>query len=982
MTFGALGDVHPLGDPEVISVNRLPMRSPIVERGNNPWFRSLDGEWSVMRFDHPRDVPMSALAPDTNDVTWRTIPVPGNWTLHGLGDDPHYTNVTMPWKGLPPALPASVPTVVHRTRFAMPTKWRGRRIVLHVGGAESVHSVFVNGAHAGYGTDSRLASEYDITPHLTDGDNSIVIVVSRFSAQSHVEDQDQWWMAGLHREVFVRAEAAVHIADVRVDAGLKGDNATGTLRVTTRVETNDGAPMPRGWSTRVELASADGKVLMAESAGVFAETWAYVFAGHDAIVEGDVPRIRPWSAELPHRYLVTVTLVDDKGREVETVRQWTGFRRVEIVGRDLLVNGARVMLRGVNRHDHHPDRGKAVTPEDMRADIVLMKQHNVNAVRCSHYPNDPRFLDLCDELGLYVIDEANVESHAWNTSLCHDPRYRTTIMSRITRMVERDKNHPSIIMWSLGNESGYGAVHDAAAAWIRAHDGSRPVHYEPAVYHEDWRRGGRPATDIVGNWVAGGVNASDVVCPMYATIDNIVEYGKSGRGTRPLIMCEYSHAMGNSNGSLADYWAAFENTPGLQGGFVWEWKDHGISQQLDDGRKRFAYGGQFGDHPNDGNFVADGLVHSDMTPHPAMRELAWCLRPVSVSVTGKGAKASLVVRNRQSFRDHSWLRAEWELVIDGTPAKRGKLTVPKCAAGSTAKVPVPGGAMVPRGARDVRILVRWFTRNDEPWATADHLVAWDEVVLKSMARPKTPAPRASSSAVVAADVASVDPKVTIWRAAVDNDGFKIMPDLRGFGASLRRWTEQGIDARDADLVDHDTKRTVAADGSIHFTHRVRVPKHLDDLPRVGVTFPVPARFTQVRWCGDGPHECYPDRRSSAMRSTWESAPDELPYLVPQEFGMRTNCEWFEVVDPGTGDALRFASTGAPFHASARWHTTADLHSAHDQTELVRRDLLTVHLDAAHRGLGTASCGPDTLPQYRVGAGTYVLSYAVSLVSGR
>lgn len=969
-------------DPEIISVNRLPMRCPLVERENNPWYRSLNGEWSVKRFDHPGDVPASALAPDTDDSTWRTIPVPGNWTLFGLGDEPHYTNVTMPWNGLPPAVPEVIPTVVHRTRFALPAKWHGKRVVLHVGGAESVHSVVVNGSRAGYGTDSRLASEYDITPYLVEGDNSIVIMVCRYSAQSHVEDQDQWWMAGLHREVFVHAQDAVHIADVRVDAGLRTDNTTGTLRVTTRVETNDGAPMPPGWSTRVEVSSEDDRVLFAGSADVFAGTWAYVFAGHDSIVETDIARVRPWTAETPDRHRVSVTLVDDRGRDVQTVHQWTGFRRIEISGRELLVNGRRIMLRGVNRHDHHPDRGKAVTPEDMRADIMLMKQHNVNAVRCSHYPNDPRFLDLCDELGMYVIDEANVESHAWNTSLCHDPRYRTTIMSRITRMVERDKNHPCVIMWSLGNESGYGAVHDAATAWIRAHDGSRPVHYEPAVYHEDWRRGGRPATDIVGNWIAGGVNATDIVCPMYATIENIVAYGKSGRGTRPLIMCEYSHAMGNSNGSLSDYWEAFENTPGLQGGFVWEWKDHGISQQLDDGRKRFAYGGQFGDHPNDGNFVADGLVHSDMTPHPAMRELAWCLRPVAVSVSGKGANASIVVRNRQSFRDLSWLRAEWELVLDGAPVKRGKLTVPKCAAGTSLKVPVPAGAAVPRGARDARLLVRWFTRNDGSWATAGHLVAWDEVALRTSVRAKSPAPRSAASAEVPAEVASVEPAVTIWRAAVDNDGFKIMPDLRGFGGSLRRWTEQGIDARDAELVDHETKRTVTADGSVHFTHRVRVPRHLDDIPRVGVMFPVPSRFTHLRWCGDGPHECYPDRRSSAMRSTWESAPDELPYLVPQEFGLRTNCDWFEVVDPVTGDALRFAGSGAPFHASARWHTTADLHAAHDQTELVRRGFLTVHLDAAHRGLGTASCGPDTLPQYRVGPGTYVLSYSVGLVRGR
>jgi beta-galactosidase len=466
---------------------------------------------------------------------------------------------------------------------------------------------------------------------------------------------------------------------------------------------------------------------------------------------------------------------------------------------------------------------------------------------------------------------------------------------------------------------------------------------------------------------------------MYAPIESIVRYGRGGRGTRPLVLCEYSHAMGNSNGSLSDYWHAFETTPGLQGGFVWEWKDHGISQVLPDGTKRFAYGGQFGDTPNDGNFVADGLVHSDMTPHPAMRELAWCHRPVAVTVTGKGSAARLVVRNRQSFRDLSWLRAEWELLVDGVPVRRGRLKVPKCAGGSTVRTELP--VTVPRGAADASIVVRWFTRDDEPWAPAGHLVAWDQTVLRAPSADRT-VPRASTSAAVHPDVAAIEPQVSIWRAAVDNDGFKIMPGLTGFGGSLHRWTEQGVDVRGAELVDHATKRTVTAGGAVHFRHTVRVPAHLDDLPRVGVAFPVPSRFVTLRWLGDGPHECYPDRRAGAVRSVWESDPDELPYLVPQEFGLRTGCSWFEVVDPASGEALRFTSTGAPFHASALWHTAADLHAAHDRTELERRGHLTVHLDAAHRGLGTASCGPDTLPEHRVRPGTHVLSYTVEHIAPR
>ena len=959
MTLPAIGDVRPWADPEVVSINRLPMRVPVVSSARHRV--SLDGQWAVRRWPHPELVDADCVA-GIDDASWRRIPVPGNWTLFGLGDTPHYTNVAMPWAGLPPALPDEVPTVVYRRSFRAPSQTDGDAVVLHVGGAESVHAVYVNGAFIGYGTDSRLASEYDITTVVQRGENHVAIVVVRYSAQSHVEDQDQWWMAGLHREVWVETRPAVHIADVRLDAGLDGES-TGTLRVTTTVARNDGAVVEAGWSVRVAVVDPSGKVRKTVESAVASDVRPYIFRGHTATVECALPKVRAWSAETPVLYGVVVSLVDAAGVDREIVEQRAGFRRIEIVDGDFLVNGRRVMFQGVNRHDHHPERGKAVTVDDMRSDLVLMKQHNVNAVRCSHYPNDPRFLDLCDEIGLYVVDEANVESHAWNTSLCHDPRYRATIISRVARMVERDRNHACVVMWSLGNESGYGNVHDAAAAWIRSVDPSRPVHYEPAIFHT--------------NWFDGGVGATDVVCPMYAPIDAIVLYGKSKNRVRPLVMCEYSHAMGNSNGSLADYWHAFDTTPGLQGGFVWEWKDHGIRQELADGRKRFAYGGQFGDTPNDGNFVADGLVHSDLTAHPAMRELAWVHRPVAVTLTGSNPGAKLVVRNRQAFRDLSYLRATWELVVDGTPVKSGVLRAPAVAAGETVRIPVP--VAVPKTG-DVRLSVRWFLRRDEPWAPTGHLVAWDQVMLRTAKAGSAtkPSRHTTSKATPPPELDTIDPRVTIWRAAVDNDGFKNMPDIRGFGESLRRWQLQGVDTRDADLVEHSTKRTASGDGSVSFVHRVIVPADLDDIPRVGVTFAVPSRFSRVRWVGEGPHECYPDRRASAMFGTWESEPDELPYLVPQEFGLRTNCTRVDLVDPRTGEALRVETEGKPFHFSATHHTAGDLFAARDVTELRHRNHLVVHIDAAHRGLGTASCGPDTLPQYRVRPGRYVLAYRISL----
>ncbi|MGD9703061.1 MAG: glycoside hydrolase family 2 TIM barrel-domain containing protein [Acidimicrobiia bacterium] len=1012
-----IGSSRPWADPEIVSIGRLPMRSPLVahptveaarasDRTASPWWRSLNGDWRFQLFDHPDVVPPDAVAAEVTSAgtigvvrtgadSWRTVAVPGNWTMQGVDDLPHYTNVQMPFPELPPHLPARVPTGVYRTSFRVPRVWRGRQVVLHVGGAESVHAVYLNGAFIGYGTDSRLASEYDVSAQLRPGDNELAIVVVKFSAHTFVEDQDQWWMGGLHREVTLEARARVCVADVRVETGLSdplpepGAKATGRLRIRTTVAFGDRSLIGPGWSVRAELMTMAGRrACGALVAPVPVDLRPYVFAGHVADLSADAPGIEPWSAERPHRYRVVVSLLDPSGAVVEAVSVVTGFRRVEVRDRSLLVNGRRIMVRGVNRHDHHPERGKAVTVDDMRADLLQMKRHNINAVRCSHYPNDPRFLDLCDELGLYVVDEANIESHAFNTSLCHDARYRSAWLARGSRMVERDKNHPCVILWSLGNESGYGKNHDALAGWIRSYDPSRPLHYEGAIFH--------------AGWVDGGLAASDVVCPMYSPIDAVRAYGERGAGTRPLIMCEYSHAMGNSNGSLADYWDAFESTPGLQGGFIWEWKDHGLVQHLPDGRVRFAYGGQFGDEPNDGNFVADGLVHADLTPHPAMREVAWVHRPVAV----RAGRGGLIVTNRRSFDGLGDLRATWELRVDGEVVRSGTLRVPKVHPGAEASVPLP--CAVPAAPGEVHLAVWWSSKRDEPWAAAGHLVSWDEVVLRNAPRSRraAAAPTVSSSVSaglpqLAPHLVALTPRLSLFRAPTDNDGFKLMPqDQLAAAKALTRWLAAGLDqlelvesgerrrgatkvtterwrgARPEDEIVHERRRTVLGDGSMRFEHLISVPEHLDDLPRVGVSFSVPASFDRVRWFGSGPHENYPDRRAGTMTGIWDGPPDELPYLVPQEFGLRTGCRWFELAgDDGT---LRFtASRPARFSWSATHHTVAQLYAAASPTDLERSADLSVHIDVAHRGLGTASCGPDILPLYRVEGGTWRLAYVVS-----
>jgi beta-galactosidase len=464
-----------------------------------------------------------------------------------------------------------------------------------------------------------------------------------------------------------------------------------------------------------------------------------------------------------------------------------------------------------------------------------------------------------------------------------------------------------------------------------------------------------------------------------------VAYGEAGQGDRPLIMCEYSHAMGNSNGSLADYWTAITSTPGLQGGFVWEWKDHGLVQRRVDGTVQFAYGGMFGDEPNDFNFVADGLVAADLAPHPAMRELAWVYRPVTVS---RGRRSgTIVVSNRQSFNDLSGFSATWALLAGDRLVGRGMLDVPDVPPRVSITMPVPGATGTDDGATTLQ--VRWIQRRTAGPMGRGHLVSWDEVGLRAprpaprqTARGKRQSPNRTSARDV--DTLLAAPlTLNLWRAPTDNDGFKLLANRTGTGyqdgSALARWLELGLDTKPAEaLVGHTVERVVEDDGSITMHHVVDVPDDLADLPRVGVSLQLPPRFTSLRWFGRGPHENYPDRKSSAMTGVWEGGIDRSPYLMPQEFGLRCDCRWIEFVDD-SGPTLRIDVLGAPMHFSATHHTAADLFAATNDSELVPRRELVVCLDAAHRGLGTASCGPDVLPQYRLTAGAYAFSYRLSLI---
>lgn len=955
-----IGVLRPWTDPTCVAIGRLPLHADVTRPETARL--ALDGAWDFRLAETPDDVDAAWVGEHPPADGWRALAVPGNWTMQISEDLPHYTNVQMPFPGPPPRLPERNPTGVYRRTVDVPADWDGRRLVLRLDGVETAHAVWLDGTFVGYGTDSRLPSEYDVTALLTPGRPAqLALAVVRYAAASYVEDQDNWWMAGPHRGIVLEALPTTALSDVVVVPDW--DPSTGLGRADVAATVGFAGEPQEGWTVRVTLGGVDGGPGHPGAddldAPVPTSLRPYEYRGHTAHVVWEDLDVQPWSAERPELHEVRVELLDPSGAVVDVVTTRTGFRRTEVRGSDFLVNGQRVWVHGVNRHDIHPDRGSAVTREDLRDDLLQMRRHNITAIRTSHYPNDSAFYELCDELGFYVVCEADIESHAWNWSLCDDPDYRATWVDRGARMVSRLRNHPSIVQWSLGNESGYGANHDALAGWIRRVDPSRPLHYEDAIRTLGWLE---------------GHHATDVVCPMYATIDAIAAYGAqvaSGEADRPLVLCEYSHAMGNSNGSLADYWETIWATPGLQGGFVWEWKDHGLRQTLPDGRTRLAYGGQFGDEPNDANFVADGLVSADLEPHPAMRELAWVHRPVAVEAAPGGD--GLLVRNRQAFLGLEGLQGRWRLTVDGEAAGEGELSLDVPPLGeATAPYPVA----VPEGTQ-VLLDVEWTTREDVWWAPAGHLVAWDQVVLRDGALS---APAVDGGRAPTPDEAGA-PALHVWRAATDNDGFKVFradedDELQG-GKALAHWKRWGL-LDDGFTLPHQLTSEEVGSGVLHRLV-ADVPVEYDDLPRVGIVLEVDPRFSQVSWFGRGPHECYPDRQSSAVLGRHEGPVDDLPYLMPQEYGLRTDTTWVELRDPATGEALRFTTQGAPFHFSATRHTSRQLWAARSADELQPHDRLVVCLDAAHRGLGTASCGPDVLERYKVPTGRHELAVLVSRV---
>ncbi|MCU1468479.1 MAG: Beta-galactosidase [Actinomycetia bacterium] len=950
--------------PEVTGFGRVPMSTYLAR----PDVVSLDGDWAFVLRDRPEAVTADDLVGPTD--AWGVVEVPGCWTMQGY-DRPQYTNIQMPFPGPPPHVPDANPTGVYRRTVTLPASWADRRLVLHVAGAETVLYVHVDGAPVAMGKDSRLPHEVDLTGVVEPGRPfELALSVVRWSDATYLEDQDHWHHAGLHRGVFAYATPPVYIADVHATADYDPESGEGRLRAL--VWTGTDGHGPSGWSMRVGLAGREvDAVVRFEHRTDTLANWL-LFEGRRAVVELTVPDVAPWSAEVPNLYHLTVTLLDPDGAEVDAVALDVGFRRVEVVGPELLVNGRPVLVKGVNRHDHDPRRGKAVTRASIEADLVLMKQHGINAVRTSHYPNDAYLYDACDRLGLYVLDEADLEAHAYLRSLLKDPRWGAAVLERITRMAQRDKNHPSIIMWSLGNESGSAPILQAAATWLRSFDPSRPVHYESGIGEAIFSALADGVIPDMGELLARPSPESDVIAPMYPEIEEIVAWATRGRPDRPLIMCEYIHAMNNSCGSLVDYWDAIRTYPGLQGGFVWDWVDQALVQQMPDGTERLAYGGDFGDEPNDGPFCLNGLVDTYRRPHPSLLELAAVIAPVRVAALD-AARGVVRVTNEYDFVDLSWLVPRWVVEVDGVAVADGELAPLSLAPQGSTEFRVPVPALALETAQRAHLTLTFSTVDDQPWAPAGHVVArWQ--FLMSVEPGPTVAPSGQPGGRRA--LGDLEPTLALWRAPIDNETFG--PVLRPHAA---RWERLGL--RDAAaLVAMETTTELDDANGTRVTHEVVVPDRLDDIPRVGVRLHVGPGVRTVEWLGDGPHEGYSDRRQSTRFGRWTTAVDDwsVPYVHPQASGNRTGVRWLRFLDADgavvlTIDKLDGGGDDGLDVTVSRW-TDEEVADAAHLEDLPVRDDCYVWLDVRHRGVGSAAVGPDVAPQHRVGPGPYRWSYRI------
>lgn len=975
-------------------------------RTATPFYRDLNGLWKFHWVPTPQQRPRDFFRPDFDDSGWPTLPVPSVWELQGYGT-PIYSNVRYPHPRNPPYIMTEVPEEYtafternpvgsYRREFTLPPDWAGREVFIHFGGVASAFYLWLNGEKVGYSQESRTPAEFRITPYLKPGSNLLAVEVYRWCDGSYLEDQDFWRLSGIFREVFLFATPPVQLRDFGVRCQLDEACRDAILHVTAKVRNLS----PQAAARRVAVTLWDAAGQRVGSEPLLEMDAGPVPAGAEVTVMGAaaVENPRKWSPETPSLYQVVLELQDDNGQVTEVKSCLFGFRQIELRNQQFHLNGVPLLFKGVNRHEHDPDRGYAITLDSMVRDLELMKQHNLNAVRTSHYPNQPLWYDLCDLYGLLVIDEANIESHGMGyeeESLGHRESWEKAHVDRVVRMVERDKNHPSVVIWSLGNEAGPGRNFEACARAVRALDATRPIHYERM------------------NSVA------DLDSTMYPSVEGLIREGERD-SPKPFLMCEYAHAMGNAVGNLQEYWDAIARHPRLMGGCIWDWVDQALRKYTGSreapGQPEWvwAYGGDFGDQPNDGAFCCNGLITADRRVTPKLLEVKKVYQYIHLAGGNLSpAGVEVEVQNRYFFTSLGDFEGRWTLSEDGQVIQEGVLPRLELVPGQSQTLTLPVRPPELRPGAEYFLRVSFHLGRDTLYAPAGHEVAWQQIALPYAVPPapameleSMPPLRASSRAdqVVVSGEGFVaifsrssgqltsltygeqevlfqgqGPRLNLFRALVDNDVWFQEAVLK---AGLDRPTFTVQDFRLELLREsavrivvvtrvqvaeggflHTALYTVFGNGVLDVDNRLEPYGSLPPLPRIGLQMVLNPALDRFTWLGRGPRESYWDRKRSVDVGLYHGkVADQYEFYVrPQENGNKEDVRWAALTDE-EGRGLLVVADGL-LSMSAHHFTAEDFHRASHPHLLRPREEVVLCVDYRQMGLGGASCGPPPLPQY-------------------
>ncbi|MFN2340125.1 MAG: glycoside hydrolase family 2 TIM barrel-domain containing protein [Halanaerobium sp.] len=1003
-------------DPKTFAVNkRLPHANRIFfldqETLKDYNFKSLNGEWDFKYLSNQNTYQREFYRKDFSTADWDQITVPANWQLEGY-DRPHYTNVNYPFPVDPPKVPSENPAGLYMREFYLSPDLEGEQNLIRFEGVDSAFYLWLNGEYIGYSQGSRLAAEFDLSQHLNyGGKNVLAVKVIKWSDGSYLEDQDMWWLSGIYRDVYLYSQPFFQIEDFKIESEFKRKEELGILNCDLEVLSYQ-EYIPQG--SKIKLNLYDQGVKTAAEVIELPELKKTRLNNFKAELELADPTA--WSAENPYLYQLEVKLLNPAGEEIQTIRQKTAFRTVEIKDAQLLVNGKAVMIRGVNRHDFDPELGRAVTREQMEADILLMKKHNINAVRTAHYPNHPYFYELCDKYGLYVLAETDIECHGmepvgrWD-ELADSEDWRAAFLDRMERMVEHYKNHPSIIIWSLGNEAGFGDNHRYMAQLTHRLDPSRPLHYE-----------GDRKQEVV-----------DIIGPMYPTIKETAELAQ--KREKPVILCEYAHAMGNGPGELKEYWDVFYEYPSAQGGFIWDWLDQGIAVENSDGEICYTYGGDFGDQPHDKNFNINGLVFPDRRPSPGLTEYKYVMAPFKIK-DFDFKEAEVRIENQFDFIDSSDYKLNWEVKTAGRIIESGSQDF-ELQAAEAGDFKVEGlkladleliieekgreiGANLPA---DSYLNFSIVLKNNKSWAEAGHQLTFKQFklpfIFDRLYHPAQSHLKNKNLSVAESDLylrvegsnfsiyfdkgsgelaeyiyrgrslIEKGPELSFWRAPIDNDNTDITHNYttdwkkEGIAQLTQRLDELKVIEAKASHVLIKSSYTIAAaakdllikaqleykiydNGEVELKTAGEFSDQKEhSLPRIALELELSQDLKNVSWFGRGPGESYPDSKRAAFIDLFTKKVGELhtPYVYPQDNGNRSETKWLELKNR-VGAGIEFYNS-QKFDFTAHCYSKRDLERAQHDCELPFRDQIYLELIHQNRGLGSTSCGPEALAKYEL-----------------